>query len=183
MPFKAKLKNPSAKPRKKPQYKVTNWTKYNQSLKKRGKLSLYFPPGDLMRQFINEEPYIRGISGQQATHKTPYIELIYLLYGLFNWGMCQITGYFEDLWRMKKLDIPVPSFGHLSDLFSALPLKVRQFCDKLAKRIEQGEPITLIFDSTGLRFGKASHWYETKYNKPCSQTPWRKMHIPAEIER
>ena len=92
-----------------------------------------------------------------------------MLYRLFGWGIRQITGYFEDLWRTKKLDIPVPSFGHLSDLFSALPLKVRQFCEKLAKRIGQGEPITLIFDSTGLRFGKASHWYQTKVT-PIVQT-------------
>lgn len=182
MPFKAKLNNPSVKPRKKSKYKVVNWTEYNQSLKKRGKLSLYFPPGDLKGQFINEEGYIRGVSGRQATYKPPYIELIYLLYRLLNMGIRQTTGYFEDLWDMKDLDIPVPSFGHLSDLFSALPLKVRQFCDKLAKRIEQGERITLIFDSTGLRFGKASHWYETKYNKPCAQTPWRKMHLSIDPE-
>ena len=70
----------------------------------------------------------------------------------------------------------------MSDLFSALPLKVRHFCDKLAKRIEQGESITLIFDSTGLRFGKASHWYETKYGKPCTQTPWRKLHLSMDSE-
>jgi hypothetical protein len=182
MPFKAKQKNPSCNPRKKPTYKVINWTEYNRSLKKRGELSLYFPRGDLRSQFINEEIYICGISGQQATYKQPYIELIYLFYRLFGWGMRQMTGYFEDLWCTKKLDIPVPSFGHLSDLFADLPLKVRQFCEKLAKRTEHGELITLIFDSTGLRVGKASHWYETKYEKPCNQTPWRKLHLSMDPE-
>ncbi len=91
-----------------------------------------------------------------------------------------MTGYFEDLWRTKNMEIPVPSFGHLSDLFSQLPLKVRQFCEKVAKRIERGEKVTLILDSTGLRFGKASHWYETKYRKPCSQKPWRKLHLSSD---
>lgn len=159
MPFKEKLKNLSASPRKRAQYKVINWTEYNRSLRKRGELSLYFPRGDLKSQFINESPYVEGISGRQETYKKPYIELIYMFYRLLGFGIRQITGYFGDLWRTKKLDIPVPSFGHLSNLFSAIPLKVRQFCDKLAKRIEQGESITLIFDSTGLRLGKASHWY------------------------
>ncbi|MDX2049872.1 MAG: hypothetical protein SFT93_01635 [Rickettsiaceae bacterium] len=32
-------------------------------------------------------------------------------------------------------------------------------------------------NSTGLTFGKASHWYEAKYNKPCDNKPWKKMHI------
>ena len=57
---------------------------------------------------------------------------------------------------------------------------MRQFCDKLAKRIAQGESIELIFDSTGLRFGKASHWYQTKYGKPCKQIPWRKLHMSMD---
>lgn len=182
MPYKQKLKTPSSNPRKKPKYKVINWSEYNKSLKKRGELSLYFPHGDLKSHLINEECYVPGIPGQQPTYQKPYVELIYMFYRLFGWGMRQITGYFEDLWRVKKLDIPVPSFGHLSDLFSTIPLKVRQFCNKLAKRIERGESVSLILDSTGFRFGKASHWYEEKYNKPCPQKPWRKLHLSMDSD-
>ena len=68
MPYKEKLKNPSPNPRKKPFYKVTNWSSYNKSLQKRGKLSLYFPSGDIKSQFINEEIYVPGVSGQQVTY-------------------------------------------------------------------------------------------------------------------
>jgi len=180
MPYKAKIVQSSIKAKKRKSYKVTNWTEYNNSLKKRGCLSLYLPYGDLKGQFINDQPYNLGISGRQSTYKTPYIELIYMFYRLFGWGMRQIIGYFEDLWRLKKLEIPVPSFGHLSDLFAAIPLKIKQFCDKLACCVLQGEKVTLIFDSTGLRFGKASHWYETKYDKPCDRKPWKKMHLAMD---
>jgi hypothetical protein len=155
MPYKQKLKTPSLNPRKKPDYKVTNWTEYNKSLRNRGALSLYFPHGNLESQFFNSECYIQGVSGQQATYKQSYIEVIYTFYRLFGWGMRQMTGYFEDLWQTKNLDIPTPSFGHLSDLFAAIPLKTKQYCDKLAKRIQNGESIELILDSTGMRFGKA----------------------------
>ena len=181
MPYKEKTKNPkTANPRNKPKYKVTNWTEYNKSLRKRGAISLYCPKGDLALQFINKERYVPGVSGQQSLYKQVYIELMFTFYRLFGWGLRQITGYFDDLWRTKGLDIRVPSFGHLSDLFSALPLKIKQFCDKLAAKVERGESVDLILDSTGLRFGKASHWYETKYGKPCTQTPWRKMHIAID---
>ena len=182
MPNKEKLKNPSANPRKKPKYKVTNWTDYNKSLRNRGAISLYFPKGDVALQFVNRKSYIPGLSGQQVTYKPAYSELMYTLYRLFGWGLRQITGYFGDLWRTKKIDIPVPSFGHLSDLFAGLPLKIRQFCETLKARIERGESVDLILDSTGLRFGKASHWYETKYGKPCINTPWRKMHLSMDPE-
>lgn len=182
MPYKQKLKNPSLNPKKKPVYKVTNWTEYNKSLRKRGALSLYFPYGNLESQFFNSECYIRGVSGRQATYKQAYVEVIYTFYRLFCWGMRQITGYFEDLWKTKNLSIPTPSFGHLSDLFAAVPLKTKQYCDKLVKRINNGESIELILDSTGMRFGKASHWYETKYGKPCDNKPWRKLHLAIDPE-
>lgn len=109
-------------------------------------------------------------------------EIIYTFYRLFGWGIRQITGYFTDLWRTKGLDISVPSFGHLSHLFTVLPVKIRQFCDKLVQRIARGEPVSLILDSTGLRFGKASHWYEEKYGKPCTQKPWKKLHLAMDPE-
>ena len=123
MPYKAKLKNPSPTPREKTcyKYKVNNWPEYNQSLKKRGKLSLYFPKGDLVCQFINDTPYQLGFSGQSQTYKEPYIELIYTFYKLFGWGLRQMTGYFEDLWQGKGLDIPVPSFRSFKRSFFKSP--------------------------------------------------------------
>jgi hypothetical protein len=182
MPYKEKLKQLSKNPRKKVTYKVTNWSEYNQSLKKRGKLTLYFPPGDLKSQFINEETYIPGVSGQQVTYTPSYVELMYTFYRLFGWGLRQMTGYFEDLWENSSLDIEVPSFGHLSDQFSVLPVKVKHFCDKIAKRLSRGESIDLILDSTGLRFSNASHWYEKKYGKARKNTPWRKLHLSMDSD-
>ena len=109
-----------------------------------------------------------------------YIEIIFIHYRLFGWGIRQITGYFEDLWKSKNLDIAVPSFGNLSDLFSSLSVEVKQYCNRLKSRLEAGEELSLILDATGLRFGRASHWYETKYNKPCKNRPWNKMHISMD---
>lgn len=56
MPYKARLQSGEARKRKKPDYRVTNAHEYNQSLKKRGMISLYFPSGDLKTQFINPTP-------------------------------------------------------------------------------------------------------------------------------
>lgn len=182
MPHKERVKLGVARKREKPKYKVINWTQYNQSLRKRGMISLYFPKGDIKSLFINEMPYIKGESGRLPTYLTPYVQFIYTLYRLFVWGQRQITGYLEDLWKSKNLDIAVPSFGHLCDLFANVPIKVKQFCNKLCQRINNGESIDLIVDSTGLSFGKASHWYETKYNKPCNNKPWKKMHIAIDPE-
>lgn len=182
MPYKERLKAGIPRQRKKTKYKITNWSSYNESLRKRGMLSLYFPKGDMKSLFINDTPYVQGDSGQSATYLAPYIQLLYTLYRLFGWGMRQITGFIEDLWRTKGLDIPVPSFGHLCDLFSKITVEVKQFCNKLRNRIKNGDAIDLIADSTGLTFFNASNWYETKYNKPCTNRPWKKMHISIDPE-
>jgi hypothetical protein len=36
---------------------------------------------------------------------------------------------------------------------------------QLARRLAGGEAITMIVDSTGLSFGRASEWYEQKYGR------------------
>ncbi len=184
MPYKEAIKlkaeSGSNVPIQKPIYKVKNWTTYNKSLKNRGKLSLYFPKGDLRSQFINDNSYSKGVSGRASLYSSAYIEVIFIHYRLFGWGIRQITGYFEDLWKGKNLDISVPSFGNLSDLFSSLSVEVKQFCNKLKKKLEAGEDVSLILDATGLRFGRSSHWYETKYNKACKNRPWSKMHLSMD---
>jgi hypothetical protein len=60
MPYKARLKTGEPRKRKKPGYRVTNAREYNQSLKKRGQLSLYCPDGDLKALFINAPPVCEG---------------------------------------------------------------------------------------------------------------------------
>ena len=177
MPYKERIKTGEARNRKRCQYKVINWSDYNQSLKKRGMISLYFPEGDIKAQFVNETPYVEGISGRLITYKPAYIEVIYMLYRLFGWGQRQITGYFEDIWNTKGLDISVPSFGHLCDLFKEVPVSVKQYCKGIRKRIDNGEKVSIIVDSTGLRFNKASYWYETKYQKPCNRALFGRVRV------
>ena len=145
-------------------------------------MSLYFPKGDLRSQFINDNSYNKGVAGRTAVYSSAYIEIIFIHYRLFGWGMRQITRYFEDLWEDKNLDIIVPSFGNLSDLFSSLSVEVKQFCNKLKRRLEAGEDVSLILDATGLRFSRASNWYETKYNKACKNRPWSKMHMSMDTD-
>jgi hypothetical protein len=59
---------------------------------------------------------------------------------------------------------------------------VKQFCNKVKKRIENGEAVDLIADSSGMSFSKASGWYENKYDKPCKKRPWKKIHLSMDPE-
>lgn len=177
MPYKERLKkNPEKKPNKN-KYKVINISEYNESLKKRGKISLYLPAGDLKEVFINENSYSYGVSGRSQYYSEEYIIFIYTIYRLFGWGMRQTIGYLEDMWEAKELDIAVPSFGHLSDLFAKMTINVRHYCNNAVKKASDGEKVDLIADSTGMKFDKAGDWYEEKYGKRSKKRPWRKIHI------
>src|SRR5215469_14098405 len=69
MPFKERLK--SGEPRKRPKrrYVPQDWSQYNQSLRRRGMLSLYLPKGELRAQLINEQSYRAGQSGREAFYR------------------------------------------------------------------------------------------------------------------
>jgi len=180
VPYKASLKSGAPRKHPKPTYRVANARAYNQSLKRRGQLSLYCPHGDLKALFINARPYVRGVSGRALTYTNAYIELIYTFYRLFGWAMRQITGFMEEYWRLRGLEIAVPSFGQLSERFATLAVPVRQRCQRVADRLANDEAISLIVDSTGMSFGRASEWHRQKYGRDASRTPWRKVHLSID---
>ncbi|MGF6971946.1 hypothetical protein QFZ94_000373 [Paraburkholderia sp. JPY465] len=136
----------------------------------------------LKAQLINAKIRTPGVSGREPTYTTAYIELILTFYRLFGWGMRQITGYMEDYWETRGLDIPVPSASQLGERFASLEVSVTQRCEQLARRLARGGTISLIVDSTGLSFGRASQWYEEKYGQKAARTPWRKMHLSIDAD-
>lgn len=105
MPYKARLKQGEPRKRKKPGYRVTNARAYNQSLRKRGMISLYVPSGDLKAQFINAKVRTPGVSGREPTYTTAYIELICTFYRLFGarfkngcFGVTRASGIGPRFW-------------------------------------------------------------------------------------
>ncbi|KVD80832.1 transposase, partial [Burkholderia ubonensis] len=145
-----------------------------------GQLSLYCPAGDLKALFINARPYVPGVSGRARTYTNAYIEPISTFYRLLRWAMRKITGFMEESWRLRGPEIAVPSFGQLSKRFATLPVPVRQRGQRVADRLAQGEAISLIVDSTGLSFGRASEWPRQKYGRDARRTPWRKVHLSID---
>lgn len=96
--------------------------------------------------------------------------------------MPQMTGFMQEYWRLRGPDIPVPSFGQLSERFATLTVSVQQRCQQVADRLAKGETISLIVDSTGMNFGRASEWYRRKCGRDARQTPWRKVHLAIDPE-
>jgi len=69
MPYKARLKTGEPRKSRKPGYRVTNARAYNQSLRKRGMISLYVPRGDLKAQFINARIRTPGVKRNKVVNR------------------------------------------------------------------------------------------------------------------
>jgi len=49
-----------------------------------------------------------------------------------------------------------------------LDIAAKQRRKRLARRLANGEDVTVMIDSTGLSFDRASQWYEEKYGKKAA---------------
>jgi hypothetical protein len=38
-----------------------------------------------------------------------------MLYRMYRMGLREFSGFMRDYWRGRGVELPVPSFGHLSD--------------------------------------------------------------------
>jgi Transposase DDE domain len=181
MPYKERLKSGEKRKKSKPQYVPRDWSQYNKSLRNRGVISLYFPKGNPLTMLMNLNPYVEGVSGQQPTYTAAYVSILFILYRMHNQGLRQFAGFMADYWQARVPGMRVPSFGHLSDLFAGLDLSVQQPCSRTAERIRRGEKVSVIVDSSGLRFSNARDWYAKKYGEAAHCEPWRMMHLAMDV--
>ena len=79
--------------------------------------------------------------------------------------MRQTLGFVEEYWMLRELDIAVPSVGQFSTRLKTVSVRIKQHCRQLADRLARGEAVTLIADSTGLSFGRASGFCRAKANR------------------
>lgn len=180
MPYKERLKTGEARKRPKTQYVPKSWSSYNASMIKRGRISLYFPNGSPSTFLVNQDSYISGVSGRQPVYTKEYVEVLFMLYRFFNLPLRQFTGFITDYFSRSGLEIMVPSFGHLSSMFGKLDIKIKHRSRSAAKQAQQGEDVSIIVDSTGLAFSRAGAWYEEKYDKRSTRTPWKVMHLAMD---
>lgn len=89
-------------------YKTRNWAEYNQSLKQRGSLSIWFDAE------MTWEVEASGRRGRQKTYSDAAIQACLTLKVLFGLPLRQTTGFVESLFKRVGLDWSVPNFrGHV----------------------------------------------------------------------
>ena len=102
-----------------PTYKTTNWAAYNEALKRRGSLTIWFDPEmNWDAKPSGKRGRSRTFSGepdQETVRGTVYpanaIQTCLTMKVLFGMALRQTTGFVESLLRLTGLDWVVPDFS------------------------------------------------------------------------
>lgn len=91
-------------------YRVTNWSEYNEALRRRGDLTFWFSDDAVTKW---SAPRRRGRGGR-AIYSDLAIEVCLTLGLLFHQPLRQVQGLVWSLLGLLNVDLPVPDFSTLS---------------------------------------------------------------------
>ena len=145
-----------------PPYRTRNWPTYNEALKRRGSLTIWFDPD------MAWDALPTGKRGRQPIYSDAAVQTCLTMKVLFGMALRQTTGFVESLLRLIGLDWAVPDFSTLSRRQKTLAVKIPY-------RGSQG-PLHLLIDSTGIKVEGEGEWNARKHGG-AKRRVWRKIHI------
>ncbi|WP_037266482.1 IS5 family transposase [Roseivivax halodurans] len=162
-----------------PSYTTKNWPCYNEALKQRGSLTIWFDP-DLVWV-----PPPTGKRGRQARYRdeenqetvrgtvspTSAIQTCLTMKVLFGMALRQTTGFVQSLLSLVGLDWDVPDF-------STLRRRQKTLAVAIPYRGSQGA-LNLLIDSTGIKAEGEGEWHARKHGG-AKRRLWRKIHIGVD---
>jgi hypothetical protein len=100
-------------------YNTTNWSSYNDSLKRRGSLSIWFDPEMVWKPPLSDK------RGRQQQFSDAAIQTCLTLKVLFGMPLRQTTGFVQSLLRLVGLDWTTPDFSTLCRRQKTLNVSLR----------------------------------------------------------
>jgi hypothetical protein len=150
-----------------PTYKTRNWPAYNEALKRRGSLTIWFDPE------MTWDAAPTGKRGRQQTYSDTAIQTCLTMKVLFGMALRQTTGFVESLLGLVGLDWTVPDFSTLSRRQKTLAVNIPY-------RGSKG-PLHLLIDSTGIKVEGEGEWHARKHGG-AKRRVWRKIHLGIDEE-
>ncbi len=155
-----------SRPAKTP-YKTTNWHSYNQALRQRGSLTVWFDPS------MQWEAAPSGRRGRQQAYSDAAIQACLTIKVLLGLPLRQTTGFVASLLELSGLGWAVPDFSTLSRRQKTLDVTIPYRGSKGA--------IHLLVDSTGIKVEGEGEWHARKHGG-SKRRVWRKIHLGIDEE-
>jgi hypothetical protein len=153
-------------------YKITNWKEYNNSLKKRGKVSIWLSSKLLS---IWKELDVRKIAVGEQIYPDVIIEFCLIIKNIYHLPLRQATGFVEDLLELQGYkNYCVPNYSTLSRRAKKLPVSYSQ-------TLKQKKGLHLMVDSTGIKVYGEGEWKVKKHGISKHRT-WLKLHLCVDAD-
>ena len=148
----------------KSKYKITNWAEYNNSLKRRGNITVW-----ISEQAIKAWEYEgKRERGGKIDYSDLAIETCLTIKQVMHLKLRQTEGFVESLFVILKVFKSVPDYSTLSRRAGKLNIDL--------KVLKRDGNIVIIVDSTGLKVYGEGEWKVRKFGW-CKHRTWRKLHI------
>ncbi|SMF89969.1 Transposase DDE domain-containing protein [Azospirillum oryzae] len=147
-----------------PKRRVTNWTDYNEMLRRRCSLTVWFTDNAIAAW--RAAPWTTP--GGQPHYSDLAITTALTLRAVFHLALRQTEGLIASILQLLGFDLPVPDYSTLGRRAWTLAL--------LAQPRATGGPIHLLVDSSGLKLGGPGEWLVEKHATEKRRSE-RKLHI------
>src|SRR6478752_5792359 len=153
-------------------HKVTNWSAYDASLRRRGRLTVWFT--DEAMEAWAAEP--RTTRGGRPWYSALAILTALRLRAVFRLAFRQTEGLIGSVVGLLGLALRVPDHTTLSRRAATLEVP------RLPRSGSgEAEPVHLLVDSTGLKLGGPGEWLVEKHGTRTRRS-WRKLHLGVDAD-
>jgi len=147
------------------QYKVRNWSQYNESLQKRASLSVWISEDALKKWKSAKNPYFIGAPQQYSNDAILCMMTLKVIYHL---PYRQLVGFLISLFMLMGVNLKIPHFTTIAARAKSLGV--------MFKKLSKKNPTDLVFDSTGFKVYGEGEWTVRQHGKQ-KRRRWKKFHI------
>jgi hypothetical protein len=141
---------------------------YNESLKKRGSVTLWIDE-DVLRAWKAAPEAVRPRGGQKR-YSDGAIECLLMVKGVYHLAYRQTEGFAGSLSKLLGVALPIPDYSTLNRRAKTLKVDL--------PTPEKG-PIHAVLDSTGLKVYGEGEWKVRQHGYSKRRT-WRKLHLGVD---
>lgn len=153
----------------KDKYKILNWSSYNESLKQRGSITVWFS-----EDAIGSWNYKgKREQGGKIIYSDSAIMTCLVIRKVYHLKLRQTEGFMKSLVSLLSISLSIPNYSILCRRAKNLNVPITRF--------DNDDPIHIVVDSTGLKVYGEGEWKVRQHGWGKHRT-WRKLHLGVNPE-
>ena len=163
----SRIRVPKLKLTKKVRYRVRNWPTYNESLVKRGSLTLWISQDSVAAWKAEQAPK----RGGQFQYSDAAIQCLLVARSVFHLTLRATEGFAWSVLPLLGLRLTVPDYTTLCKRAKSLAVSLPRWA---------AGPLHLVLDSTGLKVFGEGEW-KVRQHGYTKRRIWRKLHLSVDV--